>query len=78
MFNCQEFPHYRWMQAKKLVYEIKIRIRTWNICTLPDELIELLDILTHKKINSLCISKTKVDKNIKEINSLSFETLVFL
>ncbi|KAH0434466.1 hypothetical protein IEQ34_026824 [Dendrobium chrysotoxum] len=62
------------MWAKKLVHEIKIRIGTWNIGSLTGKLIELIDIMIHRKINILCIQKTKwVGEKANEIDSLGFK-----
>ena len=62
------------MWAKKLVHETKIRIGSWNIGSLTGKLMELVDIMTHRKINILCIQETKwVGEKAKEIDNLGFK-----
>ena len=72
--NKQGFPHYGRMRVKKLVHETKIRIRTCNIGSLTGKLMELVDIMIHRKINILSIQETKwVGEKAKEIDSLGFK-----
>ncbi|KAH0470061.1 hypothetical protein IEQ34_001619 [Dendrobium chrysotoxum] len=62
------------MWAKKLVHDTNIRIGTWNIGSLTGRLMELIDIMIHRKINILCIQETKwVGEKAKEIDSLGFK-----
>ncbi|PKA55758.1 ataxia telangiectasia mutated family protein [Apostasia shenzhenica] len=67
------------MRVKKLVHHSRtqvsrIRLGTWNIGSLTGKLMELVDIMIHKKINILCLQETKwVGEKAKEIDGLGFK-----
>ncbi|PKA59552.1 hypothetical protein AXF42_Ash018019 [Apostasia shenzhenica] len=75
----QESPHHGRMWVKKLVHHTRtqvsrIRLGTWNIGSLTGKLMELVDIMVHRKINILCLQETKwVGEKAKEIDGLGFK-----
>ncbi|PKA66012.1 hypothetical protein AXF42_Ash010421 [Apostasia shenzhenica] len=77
--NEQGSPHHGQMRVKKLVHHTRtqvsrIRLGTWNIGSLTGKLMELVDIMIHKKVNILCLQETKwVGEKAKEIDGLDFK-----
>ena len=41
------------------VYAFRLRIRSWNIGSLSDRFLELVDIMKMSKINILCLQEKK-------------------
>ncbi|PKA67201.1 hypothetical protein AXF42_Ash004693 [Apostasia shenzhenica] len=77
--NEQGSPHHGQMRVKKLVHHTRtqvsrIRLGTWNIGSQTGKLMELVDIMIHRKINILCLQETKwVGEKAKEIDGLGFK-----
>jgi exonuclease III len=73
--NKQGIPYLRErMQIKKLVHKNRIRFGTWNIGTLTRKSMEVVDTITRRKINFMCLQETKwVGKKVKELDSLGFK-----
>ena len=54
--NKQGFPHLRErVRVKKLVHESRIRFGTWNIGTLTGKSMEVVDTMTRRRINFMCL-----------------------
>ena len=73
--NKQVFPHLRErVRIKKLVHENMIRFGTWNIGTLTGKSMEVVDTMTRRRINFMCLQETKwVGKKVKELDSSGFK-----
>ena len=51
MINEQRFLHYRQVRIKKLVHDSKLRLAIWNIGTLTDKGMEIVDTMIRRKVN---------------------------
>jgi hypothetical protein len=73
--NEQGFPHlHERVRVKKLVHENTNFFGTWNIDTLTGKSMEVVDIMTKRMINFMCLQETKwVTKNAKELDSSRFQ-----
>jgi len=73
--NKQGFPHLReWVRVKKLVHENIIRFGTWKIGILTGKSMEVVDIMSRRRINFMCLQETKwVGKKAKELDSSGFK-----
>jgi len=73
--NKQGFPHLRErVRVKKLVHENMIRFETWNIGKLTGKSMEVVDKMTRRRINFMCLQETKwVGKKAKELDSSGFK-----
>ena len=73
--NKQGFPHLRErVRVKKLVHESRIRFGTWNIGTLTGKSMEVVDTMTRRRINFMCLQETKwVGKKARELDSSGFK-----
>jgi len=47
------------MRVKKLAHEYKIRLASWNIGSLTDRLVELVDAMDRGNVSILCVQETK-------------------
>ncbi|KEH17767.1 TIR-NBS-LRR type disease resistance protein, putative [Medicago truncatula] len=72
--NKQGFPHLRErVRVKNLVHESMICFGTWNTGTLMGKSMEVVDTMTRRSINFMCLQETKwVEKNAKELDSSGF------
>jgi len=62
------------VRVKKLVLENRIRFGTWNIGTLTGKSMEVVDTMTRRRINFMCLRETKwVGKKAKELDSSGFK-----
>jgi hypothetical protein len=59
--NEEGFPHLtRWMRrVRKLAKPNRMRVGTWNVGSLTDELREVVDTMIRQCVNILCIQETK-------------------
>ena len=73
--NKQGFPHLRErVRVKKLVHDNRIRFGTWNIGTLIGKSMEIVDTMTRRRINFMCLQETKwVGKKPKKLDSSGFK-----
>ncbi|KAH1256215.1 LINE-1 retrotransposable element ORF2 protein [Glycine max] len=71
----QGFPHFRervWV--KKLVHDRRIRFGTWNIGTLTEKSMEIVDVMVRRKINFMCLQETKwTGEKAKELDNSGFK-----
>lgn len=49
---------YERVKVKKLVYEYKIQLASWNIGSAAGSLVELINITIRRSMNILCVQKT--------------------
>jgi exonuclease III len=60
--------------ARKLVGESRIRLGSWNVETLTGKLRELVDTAIRRRVNILCVQKTKwTGRKTKEVENTGFK-----
>ena len=61
VINANGLPHYGRMRLKKLVQGKggELRFGSWNIGTLTGRLAELVEVMTRRRINIMCLQETK-------------------
>ena len=61
VINEQGSSHFtqRVRRARKLVDESKIRLGNWNVGSLTGKLREIVDTMTRRRVNILCVQETK-------------------
>ena len=57
--NEQGFPHFYERVKEKVAYEYRIRLASWNICSLTGKLVELVDVIVRRNVSILCVQETK-------------------
>ena len=50
---------YEQVSVKKLAHEYKIRLASWNICSLTGRLAELIDAMVRRNVSILYAQETK-------------------
>jgi len=56
----ERFPHfYERVRVKKLTYEYRIRLASWNIGSITGRLAELVDVMVRRNVSILCVQDTK-------------------
>lgn len=51
------------VRVKNLAHEHRIRLVSWNIGSVINELVELVDVIIRRKVNILCMQESKwIDK----------------
>jgi uncharacterized NAD-dependent epimerase/dehydratase family protein len=64
----------RVQEAKKLVGESRIRLGSWNVGSLTGKLRELVDTAIRRRVNILCVQKTKwTDQKAKMVENTGFK-----
>jgi len=54
--NEQEFSHfYEQVRVNKLAHEYRIRLASWNICSLTGKLAVLVDTMVRRNVSILCV-----------------------
>ena len=53
--NEQGFSHfYEWVRVKKLAHDYRIRLASWNICSLTGRLAALIDAMVRRIVFCVC------------------------
>ena len=61
-------------RVRKLVEPTRIHLGSWNIGSLTGKLRELVDIVTRRRVNILCVQKTKwKGQKAKEVDNTCFK-----
>jgi exonuclease III len=62
------------VRAKKLVGKSRIHLVRWNVGYLTDKLRELVDTVIRRRLNILCVQKTKwMGQKAKEMENTYFK-----
>ena len=62
------------MRVKKLAHGYKIRLASWNIGSLTDKLVELVDAMVRRNVSILCMQKTKwVGEKVRIIKAWGYK-----
>ena len=74
VLNRQEFSHHRLDKNKYDRKTNNLRFGTWNIGTLTDKLMEVVDMMIRRKISILCVQETKwIGEKAKMIENSGFK-----
>ena len=62
------------LRVRKLVEPTRIRLGSWNVGSLTGKLRELVDTVTRRRVNILCVQETKwKGQKAKEVDNTSFK-----
>ena len=76
VINKQGSSHFtRWVRgARMLVNESRIRLASWNVGSLTGKLREIVDTMTRRRVNILCVQETKwTGQKAKEAENTGFK-----
>ena len=64
-------------RVRKLVEPTRIHLGSWNVGSLTGKLRELVDTVTRRRVNILCVQETKwKGQKAKEVDNTGFQALV--